>query len=340
MRVALDAQLAVGTATGIGEYVCGLAAALRRRGVDLQELCDPRLDPWRFDRRVMWDQLLLPRHARRSGAVLLHCTAGTMPRHAGMPVVVTVHDLAWHHVQQHVRPYARYYFGSFSLRRYREAAAVLVDSKFTRDELLELLPGFDAARVAVIYPGVASDYAALQRHGDARTILAVGTVERRKNLSVLIRALPRLAGARLLAIGPQTSYAAECIALAAQLRVADRVELRGYVEREELLELYASAAAAAVPSTYEGFGYAAAQALCAGLPCVVAGSSSLPEVVGDDARVVDPHDDGAWAAALAQVMSGADDARAARVRTVAAERFSWETSAAQVECVYASLVDR
>ena len=51
MKVALDAQLTIGNATGIGEYVRGLTAALRRRGVDFVELCDPALDPWRFDRR-------------------------------------------------------------------------------------------------------------------------------------------------------------------------------------------------------------------------------------------------------------------------------------------------
>ncbi|HTV72606.1 MAG TPA: hypothetical protein VME66_02735, partial [Candidatus Acidoferrales bacterium] len=60
MRVALDGQLAVGTATGIGEYVRGAAAALRERGVDVRLLAWSALDPWRFDRRVVWDQIALP----------------------------------------------------------------------------------------------------------------------------------------------------------------------------------------------------------------------------------------------------------------------------------------
>ena len=85
MRVALDAQLTVGTATGIGEYVRGLAPALRRAGLDVVELCEPRLDPWRFDRRVIWDQLVLPRRARAAHADLLHCAAGTIPLRPGLP---------------------------------------------------------------------------------------------------------------------------------------------------------------------------------------------------------------------------------------------------------------
>ncbi len=338
MKVALDAQLSVGTATGIGEYVRGLAGALRAEGIDLVELRDPLLDPWRFDRRVLWDQILLPRRARASGARLLHCAGGTMPRNAGMPVVVTVHDLAWHSVQSHAPAYARYYFGALSLRRYRTAARILVDSSFTRAELLRHEPRLDPARVTVAYPGVAADFCRLTRAaGDARTILAVGTVERRKNLEVLIRALPRLAGARLLAIGPKTPYADECGALARSLNVEDRVEMPGYVPRERLLERYAGAAVAAVASKYEGFGYAAAQALCAGLPCVVSRCASLPEVVRDDAPVVEADDVSEWVTALGAALNGEADALAARARPQAIARFSWASGARSVATAYASV---
>jgi glycosyltransferase involved in cell wall biosynthesis len=335
VKVALDAQLTVGTATGIGEYVRGLAAALRGR-LDLVELREPALDPWRFDRRVFWDQVVLPRRARASGAALLHCAAGTIPRFVGMPVVVTVHDLAWHEVQAHAPAYARYYFGPFSLRRYRAAARIVVDSNFSRDRLLQL-SDLDPARVQVVYPGVAADFSDVARGGDGRTILAVGTVERRKNLEVLIRALAQLPDARLVAIGPQTPYARQCAQLAERLKVGDRVEMPGYVARAQLLSLYARCAVAAVPSRYEGFGYAAAQALCAGVPCVVSDRSSLPEVVGGDARIVDAEDAHAWGAALAAALAGRDDARAAQARAGAIVRFSWEKSAASIESVYASI---
>ena len=339
MKVALDAQLGVGTATGIGEYVKGLAGALRLRGVDLSELRAPSLDPWRFDRRVLWDQILLPRRARRSGAALLHCAAGTMPRFAAMPIVVTVHDLAWHAVQGHTPAYARYYFGRFALDRYRAAARVIVDSYYTRGELLRLAPQLEPGRIDVVYPGVSSDFRNLVRAPTgARTILAVGTIEPRKNLEVLIAALAQLPDARLIAIGPATPYAQQCAQLAKRFKVADRVELRGYVAREELLMLYRECAVAAVPSRYEGFGYAAAQALCAGIPCVVSNCTSLPEVVGDAASIVPADDAPAWAAALARALQGGDDVRAAGARAASVARFSWDRCAAEVERVYA-LVD-
>ena len=335
MKIAVDAQLTVGTATGIGEYVHGLCAALRAEGADVVELSEPNLDPWRFDRRVFWDQVLLPQRTRQVRADLLHCASGTVPLGLRLPFVVTVHDIAWLRVQAHARPYARYYFGSFAMERYKSAAAIAVDSDFSRRELLEVMPDLDPSLVRVVYPGVARDYCELERRrGDGATILVIGTVERRKNLEVLIETLRFLDGARLISVGPYTNYQEECDGIAASWGVRDRVEFRGYVAREELLDLFAKAAVIAMPSLYEGFGYAAAQALCAGVPAVVSDRASLPEIVGEGARIVEVDNVPAWAEALEAVLRGEDDARAQAGRAAAIERFSWERSARTMLATY------
>jgi glycosyltransferase involved in cell wall biosynthesis len=338
MNVAVDAQLTVGTATGIGEYVAGLLGALRDAGAEFVELRDPRLDPWRFDRRVRWDQIELPRRARTARADVLHCASGTMPLYCDIPIVATVHDVAWLRVQAHARFYARYYFGRFALARYKSAARIAVDSAFSRGELLELLDGFDASRVDVVYPGVAADFCALQRGGgDGRTILVVGTVERRKNLEVLIRCLTALPQARIVSVGPATPYRDECETLAATLGVAKRVEFRGYVTRGELLSLYATSAVVALPSRYEGFGYPVAQALCAGVPCVVSDQSALPEIAGSDATVIPVDDTAGWTQALESALRGENDARAAGARERSAQRFAWPSAATAMLRAYASV---
>jgi glycosyltransferase involved in cell wall biosynthesis len=338
MKVAFDAQLTVGTPTGIGEYANGLAAALRRRNrVELVELSEPRLDPWRFDRRVLWDQLLLPRRARASGAAVLHCASGTMPPAGRTPVVVTVHDVAWLRVQAHTRWYARWYFGTLALRRYASARRIAVDSEFSRRELLDVCPALDPQRVTVVYPGVAADVCALERGtADRSTILVVGTVERRKNLAALIRLLPQLDGARIVSVGPPTPYRDECDALAATLGVSERLEMRGYVSRDDVLSLYARSAVVAVPSTYEGFGYAAAQAMCAGVPCVVSDGGSLPEIAGPNVPVIALDDERAWTETLQAALAGTYDASAANARAPAIERFSWDASAGAMEALYAA----
>ncbi len=342
MRVGIDTQLARGTATGIGEYVRGLAGALERRGTDVVALENARFDPWRFDRRVFWDQMLLPLAAARAGLDVLHCASGTMPLVANVPIVATVHDVAWLRVQAHVKRYARAYFGAFQLARYARARRVVVDSRFSRDELLataaDAAIALDPARIDVAYPGVANDVMTNLRARDdgAPFVLAVGTVEVRKNLAVLVRALAALPSLRVVSVGPPTPYVLTCLTLARELGVADRFEIRGYIGRADLLSLYARALAAAVPSRYEGFGYAAAQALCAGVPLVAADATSLPEVVAGQAPLVAPDDVAGWVAALATIAAQRDAAecRAADVRAAACARFAWARCAEAMEAVY------
>jgi glycosyltransferase involved in cell wall biosynthesis len=255
-------------------------------------------------------------------------------------MVATVHDVAWQRVQAHARPYARAYFGGFALNRYRAARRVLVDSAFSRDELIAVAPSIDPERIDVAYPGVSADVAAVERARDdeAPFALVVGTLERRKNFDVLVRALPAVPGLRLVSAGPPTPYRETCLQTAHELGVADRIEIRGYVTRAELLELYARATFAAVPSRYEGFGYAAAQALCAGVPLVSSNASSLPEVVRDDAVLLDPSDTRGWAQAMRDVLARRDaaEARAAAVRAANVERFAWGQCARITAGAYAA----
>jgi glycosyltransferase involved in cell wall biosynthesis len=331
--VAIDAQLTVGSATGIGEYVRGLVSALAEAGAEIRALREMELDPWRFDRRIVWDQLLLPLRASRTHAAVLHCASGTVPMLRSMPIVATVHDAAWLRTQSHAPAYARWYFGRFSLSRLRGCKAIVTDSEFSRSELVATCVP-DPERIIVVSPGVASDFSQIERAPDRRTVLAVGTIEPRKNLAALVALMPRLAGARLVSVGPATPYQAQCRRLAEDLGVSDRVEFRGYVKRSELLRLYSIAAVAAVPSLYEGFGYAVAQALCAGVPCVSSDRASLPEVAAGCARLIPVEDEAAWVRALERALSGAEDAAAASSRARAASLFSWSSAAAKMTAIY------
>ncbi len=337
MIVALDGQLAVGTATGIGVYQRDLAAALCVAGTDVRVLRAPWLDPWRFDRRVLWDQALLPLAAARSGATLLHATAGTMPLLRTLPTVVTVHDLAWHRVQAHTRPYARAYFGTLQSRAYRGAAAIVCDSHFSANEYRELIDPH--ANVDVIYPGVDERFARIVRTPDESPFaLVVGTVEARKNLLVLIETLPSIPTLRLVSVGPHTPYADEVCKRAAELDVADRIDLRGYVTPAELDDLYARAACALIPSRYEGFGYALAEAICAGLPALAARSSSLIEVANGTIPLLDPDDVGAWTDATQALLAHRTEAEHTAARAKAVLRFAWSTAATQMRQLYERIV--
>lgn len=338
MRIALDAQLAVGTATGIGEYVEGLSGALAEEGYDVARLAAPWLDPWRFDRRVLWDQLLLPRAARRSKADVLHCASGTLPfARLPMPVVATVHDVAWLRAQRHVRPYARAYFGALMARLYTSAEAILTVSAFTRNQLLEDVE-LDPARVFVAHNGVSADFAQVVREPQRERpfLLVVGTVERRKALIDVLQALAGVEESLLVSVGPPTPYERDCRAVTVALGIEDRVRFAGYVSRAELLRLYATATLALAPSHYEGFGYAVAQALCAGVPLIASDATSHPEIAAGDAVLVPAGDAGAWREAIATALSTIDaaEARAGAARAAAVARFSWAACARRTATVY------
>jgi glycosyltransferase involved in cell wall biosynthesis len=335
--VALDAQLAVGTATGIGVYARDLGSALTQRGMTVRELRVQWLDPWRFDRRVFWDQVLFPLAIARSDAVIVHAAAGTLPFvRPRVPVVVTVHDMAWLRVQGHTKSYARAYFGTAMRRAYRSAAGIVVDSCFSRDEYLAL--SGDPRVPRVVYPGVDRRYAALERRPDpAPFALVVGTVEVRKNLLGVLAAAAAIPQLSIVAVGPPTAYVDVVRKRIAELGLAQRVTLRGYVDRATLDDLYARATLALVPSRYEGFGYAVAEARCAGLPFVAARGSSLSEVAQDAGELVEPDDVAGWIAAIRTILADrrAAQARANADRPLAAARFDWSTAADALAGVYA-----
>jgi alpha-1,3-rhamnosyl/mannosyltransferase len=215
----------------------------------------------------------------------------------------------------------------------RRAAALACISAATRDDLVRRFP--HAAGKATVIP-LAADRAFAEpvaRPGhpllERPYVLAVGTLEPRKNLERLVAAwslLPAELRARhdLALVGPR-GWEDDAILRAAH---AAGAKLLGHVSDAELRALYAGAAAFAYPSLYEGFGLPVLEAMAAGAPVVTSSVSSLPEVAGDAALLVDPRDPRAIADALARVL--ADPALAAWLRAAGRARaaaFSWQRTA-------------
>ena len=340
MRVAVETQFAVGNSTGLGAYSSRLYEALRRRDdVDAVALQDPRFDLWRFDRRVYWDQVRAPMLARRARAQAVHFTGGTVPAVLPPRAVVTVHDLAWLREANRGRAYVRWYFGRFQPALVRRAAAIVVDTVAAQADVAD---GLRIPPERIVVAGAAADDAffSIVRRVDPEEpfVLAVGTVEERKDLITAVRALARVPLLRLVSVGPHTPYAADVMSEAASLRVSSRIELRGYVDQSALLDLYSRAAALVFPSRYEGFGLPPLQAQAAGLPVVAASAAVIEEVLGDHAWYAPPGDDSAFAAHLETVLRGgaAVEERTSSART-RARSFTWDAVAERMSRVYHSL---
>lgn len=297
--------------------------------------------PVRASNRVEWvrgEQVLLPRLAGRAGVDLVHSLGSTGPATGRFKRVVTIHDLI----------YKRFPEAHFGLRALgmqmlvplaaRRSERVIADSRATRDDIVELLkiPGDRvdvvplAARPPRSTPEPEDELRARLGLGDRRLVVSTSAKRPHKNLSRLLQAHAKLQAPRPLLVLPgyPTEHESELRELAEQLRIADDVLFLGWMEDPALEGLLAAAACVAFPSLYEGFGLPVLEAMMRGIPVVCSSRSSLAEVAGDAALLVDPEDPAAIAAAVERVLTEPDlAADLVRRGHVQAAHFTWDATA-------------
>lgn len=261
-------------------------------------------------------------------------------------VVPTIHDvvplvnpdprlLAW---QKNLRWRRRY------ARTAKRATLIIADSQFTADEVHRMLGvSYDRMRVVLLAaddfstPPASLDVGTLERLGVTRPyVLAVGAADRRKNLGLLERAMPRVVGAL-----PEAT-----LVLAGPRRDANGTDINspwsrtlGFVSDAELAILYRNAEVLVQPSTYEGFGLPVLEAMQLGTPVISTRASSLPEVGGDAAIWIDPQDDAALADNIIRVMTDEALNRSMRAASIAqSARFNWASTALMTLAVFEEAV--
>jgi glycosyltransferase involved in cell wall biosynthesis len=311
------------------------AALLAHDDVELVPLSQPQGRGGRvvrgLERELTWFPLRLGRAVRRAGADVLHCPMPLAPPLAhSTPTVVTVNDaIAWDHPEWLTREHALHarLVLAPALRR---AAVVVVPSAHTRERLVARVRGLDPAAVAVTPYGIGAQFTPGPAADVEPFLLAVGTLQPRKNLETALRAFEQLVADglehRLTIAGGRGWRDATLLERIAASPAAARIDRVGHITDAELLTLYRSAACLLYPSRAEGFGFPPLEAMACGTPAVAARAGSLPEVVGNAAPLVEPDDAAALASAVAGVIA---DPAPWRERGLAqASRFSWAACAA------------
>jgi glycosyltransferase involved in cell wall biosynthesis len=352
--VAADVGPLLGRRTGVGVGVGGLLGALAESGrVELVRYVlstRARLQPGM--RRLplpaaaahrCWSRVSLPRVDRwLRPAELVHGTNYVVPP-SRLPRVVTVHD-CWFLAQPELASPTVNRAGAVLRRAVAEGAWVHAISTATARAARELL-GTD--RVVAVLNGPPPPLAPPRPPawhgavGGRPLIVAIGTIERRKNLVALVRAfgeldVPGQAPLLVLAGAPGDDTAAVRAAIDALPGPArEAVRLVGPVDEPAKSWLLQRAAALAYPSLDEGFGFPILEAQAAGTPLVASDAGAIPEVAGAGAELVPVGDVTALAAALSRVLADPDH----RARLVAAgranvTRFSWRSAAEQVLELY------
>ena len=279
-------------------------------------------------RDVAWYLSVLPRAAGRSGVDLLHCPTQRAPTHSNVPLLLTIHDLATLRLPAAFNRWTRTYSRALLPRVIRNADHVIAVSEFTASELMSLL-GVPTAKITVIPNGVAAPFGS---DGDPATgdyVLAVATIEPRKNLDRLTEAYasltPRPAELRLVGARGWGN-----------VRLDANVTELGIVSDDELARLYRGARCFAYVPLYEGFGLPVLEAMASGTPVVASDIPPLREVAGPAAVYVDPLDPEAIARGLREADERRDElVDAGRQRAAA---FSWRQTAAATLEVYREML--
>jgi glycosyltransferase involved in cell wall biosynthesis len=243
-------------------------------------------------RELWWYPLRL---SALGGFDVLHCPTYYAPVRPRVPTVVTVHDLAVLRNPEWFPPWTRTYAPRIVPRMIRAAARVIAVSEFTAREIEELL-GIPRDRVRVVANGVEPVFTSAGPGAEGDYVLAVGTLEPRKNLQRTIEAANRV-GVELRVVG-ESGWG----------RVDAGVAWQGRVDDEELARLYRGARCLVYPSYYEGFGIPVLEALACGTPVVTSRGSAMEEVAGDAAVLVDPLDVESIAAGIVEASSRRVDA--------------------------------
>jgi glycosyltransferase involved in cell wall biosynthesis len=284
--------------------------------------------------------LFIPAHVVPLGAAVV-------PR---LRTVVTIHDLGYlHFPQAHTRAQQLHLRLSTAWST-RVADRVIAISRATRDDLVRLAR-VPPAKIHVVHHGLAQRFTPGDSHRQVTTLaqyrirtpyfLYVGTIQPRKNLVRLIEAFAQtvqqgggLTGVSLVIAGKRGWRSAPIERRAAELGLADRVQFVGYVADEDLSDLMSGALAFVFPSLYEGFGMPVLEAMACGTPVLTSRTSSLPEVAGDAALLVDPSRIDEIASGLRRLASDSSlrsDLREHGLRRAA--QFTWERCASETLAV-------
>ncbi len=359
-RVLVDATGVPADRGALGRYVDGLVGALAQAGADLAIACQ-RADEERYGRlapgarvvagppaiahrpaRLAWEQSGLPIVASQVGADVIHSPHYSMPLRAGVPTVVTIHDLTFFTAPDTHSPVTVTFYKAAIRTSARRATRLIVPSKATRDEVVRVAEA-DPTRIDVAYHGV--DHAVFRRpdqgqlarvasrlglHGK-QYVAYLGALAPRKNVPALIagwaQAVAGLPDPPALVLAGAAGWSDEVDEAVAAVPAHLRLVRPGYLHHADLPGFFGGALVVAFPSTGEGFGLPVLEAMACGAPVLTTHRTSLPEVGGDAVAYTEP-DAASITIALRALLDDPDRRRAlGQAGYRRSLEFTWEASA-------------
>jgi glycosyltransferase involved in cell wall biosynthesis len=359
LHVGVDARsLNVAHVRGMGNYLTGIVSELARSGQvswsffsnrpDLPFHKPPGVDdcPVRlFDcpghRFQIWEQVALPAQVRYRGADVLHCPHSSLPLWQPVPTVVTLHDTTEWDDELLRGPY----MDRLLPRAFARCAAVVTPSNHSRDDILRRWPDL-SAKLFVVPHGIDHRFLEIAPEQLTPDLVALGVKEpylvycggelARKRLDWTIETFEAIEDPEPLLIicgVPRERHGDFIGRLRSETR--DRVRLLPYIPGDSMARLFQNAAAILYPTLYEGFGFPALEAQAVGTPVLLSPVSSLRELAGPGARLLDPEDRRSWIELCSRLVAQYREGRMPDIDARHwARRFSWEEAARRHFQVY------
>jgi glycosyltransferase involved in cell wall biosynthesis len=370
--IGIDYTAAYEQGAGIGRLVRQLVAALAQEdtqtpyrlfvaGATRRQLPPPpgqnfawfptRVTPLWFARLWYRARLYYPVESFVGSVKLYHATDFTLPPHLPWTkTILTVHDLSFVRTPETSHPILKRYLDRVVPWSVRRADHVIADSQATKDDLVTLY-SVSPEKISVLLSGVdprfkrVNDLLFIQRlrekYGipDSDYIFSIGTIQPRKNYLRLIQALHRLGDEfgqiKLVIAGGKGWLDAPIYAAVQALGMEERVKFIGFVDDDDLPALYSGAILTAYPSLYEGFGFPILESMACGTPVITSNLSSMPEVAGEAALMVDPYNIDVLAEGLRVLLTDKE------LRATLIERgyrqaalFTWQEAARHLREIY------
>lgn len=279
---------------------------------------------------------------------IVHSTAYTLPQLFSSRLVVTVHDLSFLiFPQYHTSENYQWLFTNLMYLNSRPDA-VICDSEQTRRDVVKYFH-VPEGKLEVVYLGVDKQYfekmdagPLIQSYGlEPGYLLCVSSIEPRKNFERIIRVFaqlvkqPQYEQLKLVCVGGQGWKNTNIFELVQELGLEEKVKFLGYVEQEKLPGIYQGASIFLYPSLYEGFGLPVLEAMASGTPVITSDVSSLPEVAGQAAIMIDPYDEKQLYDSIQHLLVNKGKRQElSRRGSLQAQKFSWEQTARNTLEVY------
>jgi glycosyltransferase involved in cell wall biosynthesis len=307
--------------------------------------------PWRM---MVWQGQLMRMSFKRlvPDAELFHATEHLLLPLRDVPTVMTVHDLIYKLFPQHHKRLNYLFLNAAMPLFVRRANAIITVSQASKNDLMRYY-GTPDKKITVVHEAAAPHFRVVPNYEGERVrakndlperfLLAVGTIEPRKNLSRLIACLSRLRRydrrLELIVVGARGWLYQDFFMQIEELNLGDVVRLLGYVPDSDLPAVFRAATVYVMASMYEGAGLPVLEAMACGVPVVSSRESSMPELGADVPRYFNPYDVDNMTDVLASVLEN-DQLRAemAAAGPERAARFSWERAARETLNVYRSIM--